>query len=258
MGDPELLRNLSMVADRKIPVVETFGPTFQGEGSLAGLPTWFLRTGGCDYDCTMCDSRHAVDADAVSLVPRLTGDEIGDRLIKEMGIIKWVTFSGGNPCIWEGLGDTVDILEAHNKCVTIETQGTVIPEWLASCSFATISPKSPGMGERCDFEVLDAFIAKTSEVLVPCSLKIVVFPGVQGDYKEDLDFAESVRERYPYESFYLSQGNSLFAAREHPGNELMHGYPKLLDAVYKRPKLLGDVYVLPQLHVWLWGNKVGV
>ena len=43
-------------------VVEIFGPTIQGEGALIGEPTVFVRTGGCDYRCSWCDSLHAVDS----------------------------------------------------------------------------------------------------------------------------------------------------------------------------------------------------
>jgi 7-carboxy-7-deazaguanine synthase len=32
---------------RTFPVIEIFGPTIQGEGALAGLPTMFVRFGGC-------------------------------------------------------------------------------------------------------------------------------------------------------------------------------------------------------------------
>ncbi|TIT89813.1 MAG: 7-carboxy-7-deazaguanine synthase QueE, partial [Mesorhizobium sp.] len=35
-----------------IRVSEIFGPTVQGEGVLIGLPTVFIRTGGCDYRCS--------------------------------------------------------------------------------------------------------------------------------------------------------------------------------------------------------------
>ena len=48
----------------EIRVSEIFGPTIQGEGVLIGLPTVFVRTGGCDYrwirrsrdDLSSCDS----------------------------------------------------------------------------------------------------------------------------------------------------------------------------------------------------------
>ena len=43
-----------------IRISEIFGPTVQGEGPLIGRPTVFVRTGGCDYRCTWCDTLYAV------------------------------------------------------------------------------------------------------------------------------------------------------------------------------------------------------
>ena len=40
----------------KIPVLEIFGPTIQGEGMVVGQKTMFIRTAGCDYSCAWCDS----------------------------------------------------------------------------------------------------------------------------------------------------------------------------------------------------------
>ena len=46
-----------------IRISEIFGPTVQGEGALIGRPTVFVRTGGCDYRCSWCDTRYAVLSD---------------------------------------------------------------------------------------------------------------------------------------------------------------------------------------------------
>src|SRR4051812_46730356 len=62
---------------RTHPVIEIFGPTIQGEGAEAGLPTHFVRFGGCDYRCVWCDTMYAVDPAIVrSTSRRLTTDEI--------------------------------------------------------------------------------------------------------------------------------------------------------------------------------------
>ena len=44
----------------RILVSEIFGPTVQGEGPLIGQPSVFVRTGGCDYRCSWCDTLYAV------------------------------------------------------------------------------------------------------------------------------------------------------------------------------------------------------
>ena len=37
----------------KVPVMEIFGPTIQGEGMVIGQKTMFVRTAGCDYSCAI-------------------------------------------------------------------------------------------------------------------------------------------------------------------------------------------------------------
>lgn len=50
----------------KIPVMEVFGPTIQGEGMVMGLKTMFVRTAGCDYSCSWCDSSFTWDGSGKS------------------------------------------------------------------------------------------------------------------------------------------------------------------------------------------------
>ena len=44
----------------RITISEIYGPVIQGEGAVIGKPTVFVRTGGCDYRCSWCDSPYAV------------------------------------------------------------------------------------------------------------------------------------------------------------------------------------------------------
>ena len=58
----------------KLPVLEIFGPTFQGEGRAIGQKTMFVRTAGCDYHCDWCDS--AFTWDGSEKPTRMTADEV--------------------------------------------------------------------------------------------------------------------------------------------------------------------------------------
>ena len=40
--------------ERRLPVIEMFGPTLQGEGRVIGQKTMFVRLGGCDWACSWC------------------------------------------------------------------------------------------------------------------------------------------------------------------------------------------------------------
>ena len=91
-----------------IRISEIFGPTVQGEGALIGRPTVFVRTGGCDYRCSWCDTLYAVLPDyrhdwrpmapeaILAQVDELTG-----------GAPVLVTISGGNPAI-QPLGPLIE------------------------------------------------------------------------------------------------------------------------------------------------------
>ena len=57
----------------KLPVLEIFGPTFQGEGRAIGQKTMFVRTAGCDYHCDWCDSAFTWDGSEKPI--RMTADE---------------------------------------------------------------------------------------------------------------------------------------------------------------------------------------
>ena len=99
----------------KIPVLEIFGPTIQGEGRVIGRKTMFVRTAGCDYRCSWCDSAFTWDGSAKDDIELLTAQDIYDRL-KEIGGNQFdhVTISGGNPALIKGIQDLVDLFEEKN------------------------------------------------------------------------------------------------------------------------------------------------
>lgn len=275
-------REAHAASAKKIPVVEVFGPTIQGEGATCGQRTVFIRFGLCDYRCTMCDSLHAVEpklvkANARWLTQRDIADEVGALLAKTN--CASVTYSGGNPCIHD-LSDLTSNLQARGIKISLETQGTLCPSWVDVCDYITISPKGPGMGEKFEADKFTAFLRRAyfysyrgphTRVCV----KIVVFSAA------DLEFASSVLEIVARETllvaqkaFYLSIGNDVLpdsqaeleamTPREIP-EDLIDDHRnyllKRLESVMEDLKgfpALRHARVLPQVHVMLWGNKRGV
>ena len=93
----------------KIPVIEMFGPTIQGEGAVIGVKTMFVRTYGCDYRCSWCDSAFTWDGSAKDKVRMLEPDDI-IRELTELAADNFncVTLSGGNPAlIGEGMMELI-------------------------------------------------------------------------------------------------------------------------------------------------------
>src|ERR1700745_4233675 len=83
-----------------IRISEIFGPTIQGEGPLIGRPTVFVRTGGCDYRCSLCDTLYAVLPEYRDEWTPMPPAEIIAR-VNELadGKPMLVSLSGGNPAL---------------------------------------------------------------------------------------------------------------------------------------------------------------
>ena len=72
----------------KIPVMEIFGPTIQGEGAVIGQKTMFVRTAGCDYSCSWCDSSFTWDGSRSKMqIKQMDAEEIWDELKRIGGMV---------------------------------------------------------------------------------------------------------------------------------------------------------------------------
>jgi 7-carboxy-7-deazaguanine synthase len=241
---------------KKIPVLEIFGPTIQGEGMVIGQKTMFVRTAGCDYSCSWCDSAFTWDGSAKNEIRQLTAEEIWSELT-ELGDDRFshVTISGGNPALLANLHEIVELLKEKGKKIAIETQGSKYQEWLKEIDDLTISPKPPSSGMKTDFEKLEEIIHKvtTSKSQQSISLKVVVFN------TDDLKYAKGVHLLYPDIPFYLQVGNEDVQGSdtERLVQTLLEKYEWLINQVIE-DRDLNNVRVLPQLHTLVWGNKRGV
>src|SRR6185437_15824913 len=109
----------------KSPVLEIFGPTIQGEGMVIGQKTMFVRTAGCDYRCSWCDSAFTWDGSAKDDIILMTAEDIYNEL-QRLGENRFshVTLSGGNPALLPGLDALVSLLHENGIDVAVETQGS--------------------------------------------------------------------------------------------------------------------------------------
>ncbi|MCK2017233.1 7-carboxy-7-deazaguanine synthase QueE [Peribacillus frigoritolerans] len=240
----------------KLPVMEIFGPTIQGEGMVIGQKTMFVRTAGCDYSCSWCDSAFTWDGTGKEDTVQMTADEIWDELKRIGGSgFSFVTISGGNPALLKNLNGLIAILHENKMKIGVETQGSRWQDWFLDIDELTISPKPPSSGMDTDFTVLDQIISNLANRNPEnhVSLKIVVFN------EEDYQYAKHVHGRYPDIPFYLQVGND--DSRTGDDRQLISGllkkYEELIDKVIADDEL-NDVKVLPQLHTYIWGNKRGV
>lgn len=113
-----------------LPVNELFA-SLQGEGKLAGVPSTFVRTSGCNLRCWYCDSYHT------SWEP--TGAWMAVEEIREQVASRdpdHLVLTGGEPVIHDAAVDLLGAVEMHT---TVETNGTRYVD--ADIDLASISPK---------------------------------------------------------------------------------------------------------------------
>lgn len=240
----------------KIPVLEIFGPTIQGEGMVIGQKTMFVRTAGCDYSCSWCDSAFTWDGSAKDDIQLLNAEEIWEELRSLGGDnFSFVTISGGNPALLKNLDAFISLLKEKGIKVAIETQGSKWQDWFLDIDELTISPKPPSSKMETNFDVLDSiFINLASNSFEGnVSLKVVIFD------EADLAYAKHVHQRYTDIPFYLQVGNDDLTNfnNDELAQKLLLKYEWLVDQAVGDSEF-NKVRVLPQLHALIWGNKRGV
>src|SRR6266566_4395256 len=107
--------------------------SIQGEGKLAGLPSFFVRASGCNLRCTWCDTPYA------SWEPEgeeMTVPEMTAR-VAEVGA-RHVVLTGGEPMLMAEIVELCDALKARGHHITIETAATVYKE--LKLDLASLSP----------------------------------------------------------------------------------------------------------------------
>ncbi|WP_424000785.1 7-carboxy-7-deazaguanine synthase QueE [Haloarcula salina] len=116
-----------------LPINELFH-SLQGEGRLAGVPSVFVRTSGCNLRCWFCDSYHTSwepthDYFSVADVLAAVADHDADHVV----------LTGGEPLIHDASETLLTELADRGYHTTVETNGTIVPD--APVDLASVSPK---------------------------------------------------------------------------------------------------------------------
>ena len=116
-------------------IVEIFY-SLQGEGVLAGVPSVFIRTAGCNLACRWCDTLYARDPQAGMELPP---GAIIERLA-QWPQARHCVVTGGEPTLAPELPELTGRLRAAGLHITIETNATASPEPF-DYDLASLSPK---------------------------------------------------------------------------------------------------------------------
>jgi 7-carboxy-7-deazaguanine synthase len=108
--------------------------SIQGEGILAGVPSVFIRTSGCNLRCTWCDTPYT------SWNPEGRQMDVEEVLAEVARYpASHVVITGGEPMIAPDIIFLSRGCNELNRHITIETAGTV--DAPVTCDLMSISPK---------------------------------------------------------------------------------------------------------------------
>jgi len=118
-----------MTREKTYPIVEIFN-SVQGEGYHTGTPSIFIRFGGCNLQCSWCDTDFS-KWDRMSITEIMT--------ILEQWTTRRIIYTGGEPAM-QKLRPLSDELHSRGYNIAIETNGTIelkegLVDWIC------VSPK---------------------------------------------------------------------------------------------------------------------
>jgi 7-carboxy-7-deazaguanine synthase len=220
--------------------------SIQGEGTLVGVPSVFIRTSGCNLRCTWCDTPYT------SWQPEGRDQPVEQiaQVARSFPGAAHAVVTGGEPMIAPGIVPLTELLRQSGLHITIETAGTVyLP---VACDLMSISPK---LSNSTPHERDEGRWARQHDRL-----------------RYQPDVLQRLMREYPYQLKFVVQDErdmreveemvgALSAVRqqvvlmpEGTSRELIRERGLWLAEVCK---ITGFRYS-PRLHVDLWGDKRGV
>jgi 7-carboxy-7-deazaguanine synthase len=215
--------------------------SIQGEGSLVGVPSVFIRTSGCNLRCAWCDTPYA------SWQPEgadLTLGQIVDEV--QAHPARHVVVTGGEPMIAPEIIPLTERLRGLGLHITIETAGTVFQP--VACDLMSISPKLANSTPNGRWAAQHNRLRIQPEVLLelmaryPYQLKFVI------EKPDDLDEVRALiraLEADPRRVILMPEGTDRNRLRERA---------VWLAEICKQEGFRFS----PRLHVDLWGKRRGV
>jgi 7-carboxy-7-deazaguanine synthase len=218
--------------------------SIQGEGSLAGVPSVFVRLSGCNLRCAWCDTPYA------SWKPEGKDLMLGEILSDVRS--RWATHvvvTGGEPMIHDKIVELTRSLKELDLHVTIETAGTVYEP--VACDLMSISPK---LANSTPHKREGGKWAAQHERL---RYQPLVLRRLMTDYDYQLKFVvadpEDLREIETILEETNADRSKVVLMPEGVSPEVIYERARWLVEVCKRERFRYS----PRLHIDLWGDERG-
>lgn len=213
-------------AEARLKVTELF-LSLQGETSLAGWPTVFIRLTGCPLRCQYCDTAYAFHGGGWRTIDELLAET------KSCGV-RHVCVTGGEPLAQKACLELLARLCDAGYIVSLETSGAIDIAGVDPRVLRILDLKTPGSGE------VERNLWSNLELLSPQDqVKFVICD------RADYDWARSIVERHGL----ASRLTVLFS----PSHEQVPARDLADWIVADR----APVRLQVQLHKYLWGNERG-
>lgn len=222
-----------------LPVSEVFH-SIQGEGTLTGAPSTFIRLTGCNYHCHWCDTPYTWKPGQIRPPDWRSVTELAAD-----APYRHVVITGGEPLLHD-LSDLLRALTDHH--VTIETNASRKADY-PQVDLWSLSPKLGSSGHRPDPAVIRHYVEHFAD---RCQLKFVI--GSDADLAEVRDLLHGMPETrqvpvvlQPVTPPQLDRSAYLDSFGE-------WALAIAADPFWRDYRL----QLLPQLHRLCWPNKEGI
>ncbi|MFB6082640.1 MAG: 7-carboxy-7-deazaguanine synthase QueE [Halorientalis sp.] len=261
-GDETVERDDSPSGGDALPINELFH-SLQGEGRLAGVPSVFVRTSGCNLRCWFCDSYHTSWEPSHA---RLGLDAIVAEI--EGYDADHVVLTGGEPLLHEASVTLLERLDAAGYHTTVETNGTIFRD--APIDLASVSPKlasstpsadlADGETPRPDGEPVDPAAAERHEA---ARLDLDALARLVETYDTQLKFVVTGPDDLPEIDRLVERVRDAADAPVPDGDVLLMPEGATREALEGTRETVAELALdrgyryTPRLHVDLWNDAPG-